>query len=107
MSDRAITTDLLVVGLGPAGSRAARAAAEGGLSVIAIDRRSRPGFPVQCAEFIPALMEQEIAGLDGVTRQFIDTMATFVERKRPTCAKISAAAWWIAANSTDCLSKAA
>ncbi len=83
MSDRAITTDLLVVGLGPAGSRAARAAAEGGLSVIAIDRRRRPGFPVQCAEFIPALMEQEIAGLEGVTRQFIDTMATFVENEAP------------------------
>lgn len=83
MSANAIDTDVLVVGLGPAGSRAARAAAEGGLSVIAIDRRSRPGFPVQCAEFIPALMEQEIAGLESVTRQFIDTMATFVEKEAP------------------------
>ena len=83
MSRNAIATDVLVVGLGPAGSRAARAAAEGGLSVIAIDRRDRPGFPVQCAEFIPALMEQEIAGLDGVTRQLIHTMATFVEREAP------------------------
>ena len=83
MSDRAITTDLLIVGLGPAGSRAARAAAEGGLSVIAIDRRSRPGFPVQCAEFIPALMEQEIAGLDRVTRQLIHSMVTFVEKDKP------------------------
>jgi len=76
-------TDLLVVGLGPAGSRAARAAALGGLSVIAIDRRRRPGFPVQCAEFIPALMEQEIAGLDSVTRQHIHAMETFVESEQP------------------------
>jgi geranylgeranyl reductase family protein len=83
MSKRAIDTDVLVVGLGPAGSCAARAAAEGGLSVIAIDRRSRPGFPVQCAEFIPALMEQEIAGLEGVTRQIIHTMSTFVEKDEP------------------------
>jgi geranylgeranyl reductase family protein len=83
MSTDAIATDLLVVGLGPAGSRAACAAAKGGLSVIAIDRRSRPGFPVQCAEFIPALMEQEIAGLAGVTRQLIHTMATFVEKEAP------------------------
>jgi geranylgeranyl reductase family protein len=83
MSKRAIDTDVLVVGLGPAGSCAARAAAEGGLSVIAIDRRSRPGFPVQCAEFIPALMEQEIAGLEGVTRQLIHTMSTFVEKDEP------------------------
>ena len=83
MSANAIATDLLVVGLGPAGARAARAAAAEGLSVVAIDRRKRPGFPVQCAEFIPALMEQEIAGLDGVTRQLIHSMATFVEHEQP------------------------
>jgi geranylgeranyl reductase family protein len=83
MSDRTITTDLLVVGLGPAGSRAARAAALEDMPVIAIDRRSRPGFPVQCAEFIPALMGQEIAGLHAVTRQFIHTMATYVEKDAP------------------------
>lgn len=81
MSDRAIDMDVLVVGLGPAGARAAEAAAREGLSVIAVDRRSRPGFPVQCAEFIPALMEQEIAGLDAVTRQHIGSMTTFVEQE--------------------------
>lgn len=83
MNDRAIDLDVLVVGLGPAGARAARAAALEELSVVAIDRRAKPGFPVQCAEFIPALMEQEVAGLDGVTRQHIQTMATFVEREDP------------------------
>lgn len=83
MSDRAIDTDVLVVGLGPAGARAANAAALGGLSVVAIDRRNRPGFPVQCAEFIPALMEQEVAGLDAVTRQHIGSMTTFVEQEDP------------------------
>ena len=83
MSDRAIDRDILVVGLGPAGSRAAYAAANEGLSVVAIDRRGRPGFPVQCAEFIPSLMEQEIAGLDGVTRQLIHSMATYVEKQAP------------------------
>jgi geranylgeranyl reductase family protein len=83
MSEKAIHTDVLVVGLGPAGARAAHAAAREGLSVIAIDRRARPGFPVQCAEFIPALMEQEIAGLDSVTRQHIGAMATFVEKEAP------------------------
>lgn len=83
MSKRAIDRDVLVVGLGPAGARAAGAAAREGLSVVAIDRRSRPGFPVQCAEFIPALMEQEIAGLDDVTRQHIGSMSTFVEQEGP------------------------
>lgn len=83
MSDRAIDTDVLVIGLGPAGARAANAAARAGLSVIAIDRRCRPGFPVQCAEFIPALMEQEVAGLEAVTRQNIGSMTTFVEQEDP------------------------
>ena len=45
--------DVLVVGLGPAGGAAARAAAAGGLRVLAIDRREVIGEPVQCAEFIP------------------------------------------------------
>lgn len=83
MSSPPIDTDVLVVGLGPAGSRAARPAAMAGRAVMAIDRRSRPGFPVQCAEFVPALMEQEIAGLDGVTRQLIDSMFTYVEDYAP------------------------
>lgn len=45
--------DLLVVGLGPAGARAATEAAKAGLSVIALERKKRIGVPVQCAEFIP------------------------------------------------------
>lgn len=47
------TVDLLVVGLGPGGGSAAGKAAAAGLGVLAIDRRSVIGEPVQCAEFIP------------------------------------------------------
>ena len=50
--------DVLVVGLGPAGSRAATRAAAAGLEVLAIDRKHEAGRPVQCAEFVPALMSQ-------------------------------------------------
>ncbi len=71
--------DVLVVGLGPAGARAAAEAAAGGASVLAIDRKKRPGFPVQCAEFVPAMIDQELGDLDQVTRQRIDEMITFVE----------------------------
>ncbi len=46
-------TDVLVVGLGPGGSCAARAAAAAGARVIAVDRRAEIGVPVQCAEFVP------------------------------------------------------
>lgn len=45
-----LTCDVLVVGLGPGGSTAARYAALGGASVIAIDKRAEIGVPIQCAE---------------------------------------------------------
>jgi digeranylgeranylglycerophospholipid reductase len=45
--------DVLVIGLGPAGSSAAAAAARAGCRVLAIERKKVVGLPVQCAEFIP------------------------------------------------------
>ncbi len=51
---RTIHCDVLVIGLGPAGSSAARAAAAAGAEVLAVDRRAVVGVPVQCAEYIPA-----------------------------------------------------
>ncbi len=68
--------DVLVLGLGPAGASAARAAAEHGRHVVALDRKREPGVPVQCAEFVPAMISAELTGL---VRQRIDAMATFVE----------------------------
>lgn len=43
--------DVLVVGAGPAGSTAARYAAEAGLSVLLIDKKKEIGVPVRCGEF--------------------------------------------------------
>lgn len=74
------TPDVLVVGLGPAGSSAATAAARAGFSVIALERRVRPGQPVQCAEFVPAMLDQEVPGLGAVTTQSIARMQTYVEQ---------------------------
>ena len=45
-----IRTDVLVVGSGPAGSTAARFAAQGGVDVIMIDKKSEIGSPKRCAE---------------------------------------------------------
>lgn len=73
--------DILVIGLGPAGSRAAKTAARAGCRVIAVDRRRVAGRPVQCAEFVPALLDQELAGQEGVTNQRIKAMTTFVEEE--------------------------
>jgi geranylgeranyl reductase family protein len=77
------TADVLVVGLGPAGSRAAAAAAAAGLDVVAIERRKLAGAPVQCAEFVPAMIEREISGLAAVTAQPVRRMLTFTEDEPP------------------------
>ncbi|RLC52646.1 MAG: hypothetical protein DRZ79_00840 [Candidatus Cloacimonadota bacterium] len=42
--------DVVVVGAGPAGSVAARFAAENGASVLMLEREREPGIPVRCAE---------------------------------------------------------
>jgi len=71
--------DIVVIGLGPAGSRAAASAAAAGWRVVALERKSRAGRPVQCAEFIPAMLDQELEGLGAVTVQNVHRMFTFVE----------------------------
>jgi digeranylgeranylglycerophospholipid reductase len=73
--------DVLVAGLGPAGSSAAAAAARAGLDVIAIDRRKRGGAPVQCGEFVPRMIEREVPSFGPATVQPIGRMRTFVEQE--------------------------
>jgi len=72
-----IKCDVLVVGAGPAGSSAARAAAEAGANTIFIDKKKEIGVPVQCAEaigeyltpFLPFTIpeEQLIWKIDGMS----------------------------------------
>ena len=78
-----VDVDVAVVGLGPAGASAAGIAAQTGLDVLAFDRKKAPGQPVQCAEFVPAMLGQEIAGIDAVSRQLIHRMRSFVEQQQP------------------------
>lgn len=75
--------DLLVVGLGPAGARAAEAAALLGMRVLAVDRKRTAGHPVQCAEFVPGLLGVEVASLADCVRQPIAAMETRVEAAAP------------------------
>jgi len=75
--------DVLVVGLGPAGSRAAAAAAQAGYGVVAIERRSEAGAPVQCAEFVPSMIERDVPAVKAVTEQTVARMLTFAEGGPP------------------------
>ena len=64
--------DVVVVGAGPAGSLAARAAAEGGATTLLLDHREEIGYPVQCGEFVPAPFELEniFGGHDLIVRAY-------------------------------------
>jgi geranylgeranyl reductase family protein len=73
------TPDVVVVGLGPAGSRAAEAAARAGLKVVALEKRKEAGTPVQCAEFVPSMIERDVPAIGAVTAQNVERMLTFIE----------------------------
>ena len=75
--------DVLVLGLGPAGACAAAQAARQGCTVIGIDRKQVAGRPVQCAEFVPAMIGMDVAELQSSVRQRIVSMTTFVEQDAP------------------------
>ena len=68
--------DIVVIGAGPAGSNAARAAAEKGAKVLLVDRRQRVGVPVQCAEFVPQWIIRHAYFSPGCILQTIDSMVT-------------------------------
>ena len=75
--------DIVVLGLGPAGAAAAAEASRRGCRVVALDRKREPGLPVQCAEFVPAMIGVEIDRLAQAVRQPIDAMHTYVESDPP------------------------
>ena len=75
--------EILVLGLGPAGASAAAEAARRGCKVIALDRKREPGMPVQCAEFVPAMLGTAVEEIALAARQRIEAMATFVEDDGP------------------------
>lgn len=77
------TPDVLVVGLGPAGSRAAAVVADAGYGVVAVERRTEAGSPVQCAEFVPAMIERDVPNVKAATQQMVARMLTFTDGGAP------------------------
>jgi len=68
--------DIVIVGAGPAGSRAAQAAAEEGARVLLIDRRQRIGVPVQCGEFVPQWISRYVQFSSASILQTVEKMVT-------------------------------
>ncbi len=79
--------DLVIIGLGPAGASAAIEAAKAGLSVACFEKKSVAGFPVQCAEFIPAMLDAGDLVISETSVQKINEMITFVEEDTPDLTK--------------------
>jgi len=57
LTGKELSYDVVVVGAGPAGSTAARFAAEAGVSVLVLEKRAQIGIPVRCGELMPSLQE--------------------------------------------------
>jgi digeranylgeranylglycerophospholipid reductase len=70
--------DVVVVGAGPAGASAARAACKSGISVLLVDARHTPGSPVQCAEYVPSIVKSYVPLVKKAVIQKIDSLVTFV-----------------------------
>jgi len=60
--------DVVVVGAGPAGSMAAKTAAENGLNVLMVEKRQEIGVPVRCAE---GVSKAELANFVEIDKKWI------------------------------------
>lgn len=69
--------DAVVAGAGPAGSTAARVVAAAGARVLLVEKRARVGYPVQCAEYVPALIASEVDFGEKSIALAVGTLVTF------------------------------
>jgi len=74
--------DVLVVGGGPAGARAAREAALAGASVLLIDKKARLGALPHCAEFVPRLLATEVQFPPRSQAQGVEGMLTVLNEEQ-------------------------
>lgn len=79
--------EILVIGAGPAGGAAARAAAESGADVLLVESRQKVGVPVQCAEFIPAMLKGQLNLKANFVAQKVTGMKTYRSDQEVTFTK--------------------
>jgi len=82
-----VQLDVAVIGLGPAGASAAIIAAKVGLRVACFEKKAVAGHPVQCAEFMPAMLDAGELVMNETSVQRIHEMITFVESGTPDMTK--------------------
>lgn len=75
-----LSYDLVIVGAGPAGTTAARAASEKGIHTLIIEKKSCIGSPVQCAEHIPKLLMQQVNFNRRCIAQEVGMMITYMPK---------------------------
>jgi geranylgeranyl reductase family protein len=68
--------DVLVVGAGPAGSRAAEAAAQAGAKALLVEAKRRAGALPHCAEFVPQALALEMRMPERARVQAVTGMET-------------------------------
>ncbi|MHB8073009.1 geranylgeranyl reductase family protein [Desulfosporosinus fructosivorans] len=75
-------SDVVVIGAGPAGSSAAAAAAAGGVSVLMLDKKEKIGLPVQCAEYVPLSLAEEVPIPVACIAQSVEGFITYIQREQ-------------------------
>jgi len=76
LAESPLRVDVLVAGGGPAGARAAQAAARAGARVLVVERKRRGGALPHCAEFVPRLLALEVAIPARARAQAVEGMET-------------------------------
>jgi len=82
-----VKVDVAIIGLGPAGASAANISAKSGLNVCAFEKKAVAGHPVQCAEFVPAMLDAGELVMTDTSVQRIHEMITYVESDTPDLTK--------------------
>ena len=79
LDSQTLTCDVLVIGAGPAGSTAARFAAQRNVTVILLERRESVGIPVRCAEYVPLPVSRYLTiSSPSVLSQPVKGLITFI-----------------------------